>query len=67
MKLNDLKKDEAICQECKGKANEAYFKRLDGDEIEVLAIICTPCKEVFEAGIRSMARAFCYDPNCDQH
>lgn len=58
MNLSELNKESAVCSKCKGKPDEVYFKSTDGKDGEILAIICTPCKQVIEATIRSIGRMF---------
>lgn len=66
MRLKDFDQKNAVCEVCKGKPDEAYFRKLDNDEIEILSVICKPCKEAYEATIRSIGRGFCDDPNCKE-
>ncbi len=66
MLLKDFNHESCICQVCKGKPDEVYFRKLDSGEVDILAVICTSCKEAYEATIKSIGRAICSDPDCDQ-
>lgn len=66
MLLKDFKHEFAICEVCKGKPDEAYFRELENGEVEILSVICKRCKEAYEATIRDIGRGLCSDPDCDR-
>jgi hypothetical protein len=63
MDIKDMKVEDVVCCECKGRPDFAYF---NSDSGNVIAIICKPCRDAFEATIKGMANTFHGPAECGE-
>jgi hypothetical protein len=63
IKKLDKENPPKICSECRGPADFVYF---NSESKEILAVICSECRDFFNSMIRDMGKSFCTDPECEQ-
>lgn len=56
MKLDAMRGSDIVCWECQGEPNFVYFNQ---ETREILSVICTRCRSVYESSVFTLGQGYC--------